>query len=120
MQKAMGVFAFLVFVSVFTIVTERQNVTADEIKADSSAVVAVKVYRVHDLAVWTAEKKFEPSVIMRLIEATVSPSEWEAKGGSSTMAPYWPNASLVITTQIRNHDKIKALLKSMRPAEAAK
>ncbi|MGV3483403.1 MAG: hypothetical protein ACO1RT_03165 [Planctomycetaceae bacterium] len=121
MRKATSGLVFLVLLSGFFAIKSTQEVGADESKTDSSAaVVYTTVYRVHDLPVWTAEKMFEPTVLMTLIQSTVSPSEWQAEDAVSTLAPYFHNASLVITTHADNHDKIEALLNSFRPAEQAK
>ena len=120
MRKATSALVFLVFLSGFFAIKLPQVVGADESQTDSSpAVVYTTVYRVHDLPVYTAEKMFMPNVLMELIQRTVSPSDWRAEDAVSTLSPYPHNGSLVITTHKQNHDKIEALLKSMRPAERA-
>ncbi|WP_442506270.1 hypothetical protein SH528x_005104 [Novipirellula sp. SH528] len=73
-----------------------------------------KVYRLQDLPVWTKDGMFSPSLVMSLIQSTISPESWEAKGGPSTMAPYPQNASLVISTSSENHDAVIALLEQFR------
>ena len=121
MRKATSALVFLVLLSGTFAIKSPQEVGADESQTDSSAAaVYTTVYRVHDLPVYTAEKMFMPSVLMELIQRTVSPSDWRAEDAVSTLSPYPQNGSLVITTHKQNHDKIEALLKSMRPAERAK
>ena len=52
--------------------------------------------------------------LMGLIETTVVPDTWEALGGSSTMAPYPQNLSLIISTTNDVHDQITDLIESLR------
>ncbi|WP_231617226.1 type II secretion system protein GspD [Novipirellula aureliae] len=52
--------------------------------------------------------------LMELIQTTVDPTMWEEMGGTSTMAPYPQNLSLVISTTSETHDKIEALLATLR------
>lgn len=52
--------------------------------------------------------------LMTLIETTVVPDTWEALGGSSTMAPYPQNLSLIISTTSDVHDQIIDLIESLR------
>ncbi len=96
--------------------TQRDAFAADREKQDINSI-QTRVYKVSDLPVWTAEKHFDPSVLILLIQASVSPSDWKPARGDSRMAPYPQNASLVISTGPENHDKIVELLESMRPKE---
>ena len=75
--------------------TQRDIFAADN-ETSKDKAIQMRVYKVGDLPVWTSEKKYDPSVLMRLIQASVSPSDWETERGNSTMAPYPQNASLVI------------------------
>ncbi|TWU34389.1 type II secretion system protein GspD [Novipirellula artificiosorum] len=52
--------------------------------------------------------------LMQLIQETVEPTIWQDLGGTSTMAPYPQNLSLVISTTSEVHDKIEALLTTLR------
>ncbi|QDS91281.1 Bacterial type II and III secretion system protein [Roseimaritima multifibrata] len=53
--------------------------------------------------------------IMQLIQTTIAPETWEdTMGGPSTMAPYYQNLSLVISTTSDVHDQILELLASLR------
>ena len=52
--------------------------------------------------------------LMNLIQTTVEPDTWEALGGSSTMAPYPQNLSLIISTTSDVHDQIVDLIESLR------
>ncbi|MEO1528456.1 MAG: hypothetical protein AAFX06_23785, partial [Planctomycetota bacterium] len=52
--------------------------------------------------------------LMNLIQTTVEPDTWEALGGSSTMAPYPQNLSLIISTTSDVHDRIVDLIESLR------
>ena len=94
--------------------TQRAIWAADR-EAKTTKPIETRVYKVADLPVWTSEKKYDPAVLMRLIQASVSPSDWAPKRGESKMAPYPQNASLIISTRPENHDKIVDLLESMRP-----
>lgn len=87
---------------------------AEERDTDDKNVRVTTVYKISDLPVWTLDLKFDPTVVMQLIQATVSPRDWEAKGGESTMAPYPQGTAIIISTDKRNHDKIKDLLEGMR------
>ena len=94
--------------------TQRDSLAAESEVQKGEPILTI-AYKVADLPVWTAEKEYDPSVLMRLIQASVSPSEWEADRGDSRLAPYAKNNSLVISTRRENHDKITDLLESMRP-----
>ncbi len=120
MRKLTGFLALLVFASVITAVAERQHVGADDAKANKPEVLVRKIYHLHDLPIWTKERECRPTVLMQLIESTVSPSDWEGNGGTSSMAPYRQTASLIVSTSLRNHQKVESLLESLRPRDAAK
>ena len=89
-------------------------VSAADDEAQKGKPIVTRVYKVADLPVWTSNKEYDPSVLMRLIQASV-PSDWTSESADSTVAPYPQNASLVISTRPGNHDKIVDLLESMRP-----
>ncbi|KAA5546943.1 hypothetical protein FYK55_00520 [Roseiconus nitratireducens] len=93
--------------------TQRASLAADS-GTEKAKTISTRVYLVSDFPVWTSDKKFDPSVLMRLIQASVTPSDWEGESGDSTMAPYPKNASLVISTSTQNHDRIVDLFESMR------
>ena len=95
---------------------QRDSIASDSV-AEKAKQTQTRVYEVSDLPVWTSEKEYDPSVLMRLIQASVTPSDWKPGSGDSTMAPYPQNASLVISTRLENHDKIVDLLVSMRPKD---
>lgn len=52
--------------------------------------------------------------LMNLIEQTIAPDAWENMGGSSTMAPYPQNLTLIVNTTSDVHKEIEDLLKSLR------
>ncbi|MEM9364776.1 MAG: hypothetical protein AAGD07_02195 [Planctomycetota bacterium] len=52
--------------------------------------------------------------LMQLIQQTIEPETWQDLGGTSTMAPYQQNLSLVISTTSDVHDQIVDLLESLR------
>ncbi|MFN6162230.1 MAG: hypothetical protein ACK5AC_07655 [Planctomycetota bacterium] len=54
------------------------------------------------------------SELMRLIENTITPSEWQDQGGTSTMMPFRQNLSLVVNAPQETHEQIADLLKSLR------
>lgn len=114
MRRFAGLPLLLVFATVFTSVSNEQIAVADDSKNDAKDEILTAVYRFHDLPVWTAESKFDPNVMMRLIRATTSPSDWKANGGDSTFVPYAENVAVIISTKRRNHDRIKDLLKTIR------
>ncbi|QDV42517.1 hypothetical protein Enr13x_23650 [Stieleria neptunia] len=80
-------------------------------------VLVTTVYKVYDLPVYTRTKGFSFDLLMTLIQKSVSPKDWEAKGGKSTMAPYPQNLSLIISTTSNNHKKIAKLLERFRESE---
>lgn len=98
-----------------TVCGTQQDIWAAEKEAKTNRLIETRVYKVADLPVWTSEKKYDPAVLMRLIQASVAPSDWAPKRGESKMAPYPHNASLIISTRPGSHDKIVDLLESMRP-----
>ena len=104
----------LLFAIAITIIVGQRVSVADDNDVKSEDVIETRNYLVQDLPVWTSTKKFEPAVLMRLIQATVSPSAWDEKLGDSKMTPYPQGASIVISTQRENHDKISTLLSTMR------
>ncbi|MCC9603123.1 hypothetical protein LOC67_21450 [Stieleria sp. JC731] len=77
-------------------------------------LLIVKVYKLNGLPVFTEDKQFSPDLLMKLIQSTVSPSKWEAAGGTATMAPYPQNTSLVISANGKTHDKIVDLIEGFR------
>lgn len=68
-------------------------------------------YRTEDLPVWTKDGKWRPEMLMTLIQTAISPKSWEADGGTSSLAPYPQNSSIVISTTSENHGKLQTLLK---------
>ncbi|WP_145176166.1 hypothetical protein [Rubripirellula lacrimiformis] len=77
------------------------------------------VYRFSDLPVFTADGQFYPKLMMRMIRAMTSPSDWEEGGGKSTYTSYPQNLCLVISTHRQNHDKITKMLNEIRSHRAA-
>ncbi|GAA5504631.1 hypothetical protein Rcae01_00070 [Novipirellula caenicola] len=71
-------------------------------------------YRTADLPVWTKDGKWSPELLMTLIQSAISPTSWEAAGGTSAMAPYPQNSSIVILTTSENHDELQSLLNRFR------
>ena len=109
-----AVFSLVTLALGLTICAFQPAVLAADDAAQKDKPIVTKVYKVADLPVWTSDKKYDPSVLMRLIQASV-PSDWTSESADSTMAPYPQNASLVISTRQGTHDKIVDLLESMRP-----
>ncbi len=112
-MRLFGVLASSILVIGMTVFVGHHGAFAedDEVKRDQTTVV--KTYRVSDLPVWTSDGKYDPSVLMRLIQVSVP--DWDSGRTVSTMAPYPQNASVVISTHSKNHDKIVELLESLRP-----
>ncbi|MCO8124870.1 hypothetical protein NHH03_24245 [Stieleria sp. TO1_6] len=81
---------------------------------EANPIIATKVYKVADLPIYRPTKGVSFDLLMTFIQQTISPSDWEAKGGSSTMAPYPQNLSLIISTTQKNHDKIVDLVERFR------
>ena len=52
--------------------------------------------------------------LIGLIESTISPTEWQAAGGNSSMREFRQNLSLVVTAPQETHEQIANLLKSLR------
>lgn len=92
-------------------------VGAEDRTKEKELVLQVRAYKVGDLPVFKQDKNYDPAMLMTLIQATVSPNDWEAKGGRSTMAPYPQNASLIISTTLKNHDKIVDLVEGFRKSK---
>ena len=72
------------------------------------------VYKLADLPLRDNDDNFNPAVLVRLIEATVSAPEWKRNGGSSTVASYAPAQMLVVSTTAKNHLEIRKLIDSIR------
>lgn len=86
----------------------------EKYKPKEATELTVRTYRTDDLPVFTVEKEWRPSLLISLVQSSILPNSWEAKGGTSTMAPYPQNQSLVISTTSRGHDRIVDLLESLR------
>lgn len=52
--------------------------------------------------------------LIRLIEQTISPDQWQIAGGNSSMMEFRQNLSLVVTAPQETHEAIADLLKSLR------
>ena len=72
------------------------------------------VYKLSDLPVWKKDGTFNPNVLIALIELSIEPKSWEAQGGTSSIAAYSQNASLVVSTTSANHDAIVEVLEQLR------
>jgi hypothetical protein len=114
-MRLSAVLSLAIFIFGLTFRATQQDSFATESKTKRGGPIVTETYKVADLPVWTSEKKYDPLILMRLIQASVSPSEWEAEGGNSTMVPYRAIESLVISTPQENHARIVKLLESMRP-----
>ncbi|WP_442511518.1 hypothetical protein SH528x_003199 [Novipirellula sp. SH528] len=88
-------------------------VAEDSRNADANQIYPA-VYRFYDLPVFTTDGKFYPKLMMQLVRAMTSPSDWEEGGGKSTYTSYPQNLCLIISTHRRNHDKITKLLDEIR------
>ncbi|TWT78699.1 hypothetical protein CA13_00950 [Planctomycetes bacterium CA13] len=88
--------------------------TGENAKSKQPEKLTVTTYRTADLPVFTSDKEWSPVLLMDLIQSTVFPKSWEAKGGTSTMAPYPQNQSIVISTNSRNHKRIQKLIERLR------
>ncbi|MCA9140236.1 MAG: hypothetical protein KDB00_25875 [Planctomycetales bacterium] len=93
------------------------GVQAEDKGEAKQPIVTTRVYKVGDLPVFTQTKDYAPEMLMALIQKTVSPKDWETKGGTSTIAPYPQNVSLIISTTPKNHDKIVKLLERFRDSK---
>lgn len=83
-------------------------------EAEPFSIPYVVQYHIGDLPIWSKNGKFEPELVMVVIETYISPKSWEAAGGSATIAPYFQNASLIITATESNHKNIEAFFKRFR------
>lgn len=54
--------------------------------------------------------------LIDLIERTITPSIWEAAGGSASMAYFHPSLALVVTADHETHRKVAGLLTGLRQA----
>jgi len=52
--------------------------------------------------------------LIGLIESTITPDQWQAQGGTSSMREFRQNLSLVVTAPQETHEAIADLLKSLR------
>lgn len=84
------------------------------LSSDSEEKLHIIVYKLADLPLRDKDDHFDPVVLVHLIEATVSASDWERNGGASTMASYAPNSSLIVSTTAKNHAEIRKLIDSIR------
>ena len=92
-----------------------QNTTTAENEAVSDdAKINVRNYPLGDLPVWKTDGTYDPNILIALIELSIEPKSWEARGGLSSMAPYSQNASLVVSTTDANHDAIVTVLEQLR------
>ena len=117
MMKIPAVLTLFTLVFVLAFCVSKNEVSAGKKRKQKDQPTIKKVYNVGDLPVWSPEKEFQPRLLMQLIRASVSPSDWETDHGNSTMACYGQNTSLVILTRSANHKKIAKLLESMRSSE---
>lgn len=77
------------------------------------------VYRTEHLPVWNKKGEWDPVALIQLIQLASGPKNWESDGGSSTVAPYLHNKSLIISTTSKNHDVIAELLERLRKNQLA-
>ncbi|MEM1070909.1 MAG: hypothetical protein AAGI63_18530 [Planctomycetota bacterium] len=107
----------LILLTASWVATDQQSINAAETDSDR---VYPTVYRVSDLPTWTGDRKFDVSILMRLVRLTTKASDWESNGGSSSYTCYPENLSLVVSTHRQNHQKIKELMKAIRKDIATK
>ncbi len=98
----------------FTLQMLPQAIAAEPVPVAEEAKVFPIVYRVGDLPVWSKEGDYTPDLLMTLIQATISPDTWEAKGGPSALAPYPQDAAIIVRTTASNHDALALLIKRFR------
>jgi hypothetical protein len=84
--------------------------------ADDDTQVYPMTYRLHDLPVWSKEGNFNPSMLIALIESRISPDQWNK---SSKLAPYFQDASLVVSTTRTNHRALAELISHLRAISGA-
>ncbi|MEM6469426.1 MAG: hypothetical protein AAF802_07630 [Planctomycetota bacterium] len=101
-----------------TIGYDRDAVAATAPAADET-IVPVQ-YKAEDLPVWNKKGEWDPVTLIELIQLASGPTNWESNGGNSTVAPYFQNKSLIISTTSKNHDAIVALLERLRKNRLAK
>ncbi len=73
---------------------------------DERIVIA---YSVKDLAVWTEDNKFDPSILTALIEA-----KFNGEGFRIAVQVFYPNQSLLITAGTEEHDQIAKTLEKFK------
>ncbi|MCD0462423.1 hypothetical protein [Roseiconus lacunae] len=81
-----------------------------EYKPGAEPEIITRVYKVGALPIYRPKKGVSFDMLMAFIQSSVSPNDWEAKGGHSTMAPYPQNLCLIVSTTGKNHDKIVDLV----------
>lgn len=85
---------------------------------DESEVLIRRVYTVADLPVFKDSKagtEYDASILIAHLQATVAPESWMSAGtGEGEIQPFDKNASLVVSQTDRNHEKIVAVLESLR------
>ncbi|MDM4019557.1 hypothetical protein [Roseiconus lacunae] len=116
MRGIVGATVVLFLAGSFSVSAEERHPPWQTLVAIERQPVVCKVYKLQDLPVWTSKNEFDASSIMHLIRAKISPSSWHPIFGKSTMAPYPKNASLIISTTAKNHERISALLRKVRIA----
>ena len=85
---------------------------------DESEVLIRIVYTVDDLPVFKDSKDgtvFDASILIAHLQATVEPASWMSAGtGEGEIMPFDKNNSLVVSQTQSNHEKIVAVLESLK------
>ncbi len=104
---------FLVCASLFVSIIAPHTATS----ADVSDASLQFTYGVRDAPVWTADGKFDPAVLVKLIEASTDFGD-ASPATAMQIHPFPKSGALSITTTVSAHDQIWKLLKQF-PAVAA-
>ena len=74
-------------------------------KRSAGEEIFSKVYPVKDLAVWTEDNKFDPSILTTLIEA-----KFRSEENRIAVQEFYPNQSLIITGGKEKQEQISNFL----------
>ena len=92
-------------------------VSAAESATPSQPVYQV-VYSLADLPVYGVGNKFDPSLLIAYLKATVDPEGWQ--NGIGQVAAFDANLSIVVAQTADNHKKINRSLELLRSKNSSK
>lgn len=111
MQKLAVVFAIACMLTMAGMLTAQQDAKKQLVQCVQPVRLA-KTYSVKDLPVWSENgTKFDASILVALLKATVTPGQWD---GKNSIVPLAENGSLVINATQEAHEAIAASLAELR------